>query len=50
MWVVISPDPTEIPLPEPSEVTDLEELFGTWNTEVEQTEFEDTRADVIVED
>ncbi len=45
MWVVISPGPTEIPLPEPSEVTDLEELFGTWNTE-----FENAPTDVIVED
>jgi hypothetical protein len=50
MWVVISPGPTEIALPEPSEVTDLEELFGTWNTEFENTEFENTRTDVIVED
>lgn len=45
MWVVMSTGPTEIPLPEPSEVTDLEELFGTWNTE-----FENAPTDVIVED
>ncbi len=37
MWIEVSPDSVEIPLPEPSEVTDIQELFGSWNAELENS-------------
>ena len=37
MWIEVSPDSVEIPLPEPSEVTDIEELLGSWNAEFENS-------------
>lgn len=41
MWIEVSPDSVEIALPEPSEVTDLDELFGSWTTEFEESRPED---------
>jgi len=33
MWIDMSTDSVEIPLPAPAEVTDLEELFGSWSSD-----------------
>ncbi len=38
MWIEMSTDGVEIPVPAPADVTDLEELFGSWSTEWENPE------------
>lgn len=35
MWLETSPDGVDVPIPDPSDVTDLDEFFGSWNTAIE---------------